>query len=615
MSSNTIFHKLPVAVFCILINLCFLNAQAQHLPAKTIYEVSVKDPDSHTYHVDLSYTDVKTDHPELKMCAWTPGFYEIIDFAGSVKNFMVKTAAGNPVSWEKTDENTWKIKAGKKGLALKISYEVVADNPFIAYANLDKDYGYILPGALFMYTDAALKQSVQVKINPHKTWKNEVITGLTALAKEPNTFIAHNFDELYDSPLLMGKLEQISSFKLGNKPISYFSFGLGAFDRKQFSEDLYKIVENGSNVIGKIPFEHYSFMAVGMNGYGFGGIEHLNSSSLLVSNKDLLADSSFKLRYYHFLAHEYFHTYNVKRIRPIALGPFDYTKENYTNMLWVSEGFTDYYANLILNRAGLMSAEHVLSNLQEQIGNYENTPGHLYQSATQASHGIWAQRGMPTERTPEEVAKTISVYDKGSALGMLIDLKIRHETSNTKTLDEVMKNLYTKFYEKQNRGFTDKEFRDECEAVAGTDLSELFGYASTVKPVNYVKYMAYAGMDIDTALKALPVLSFGAETRWSVKDSTLAITGITWNRPAYLAGLKKGDKIRSIDGKRFDKQLYKTILDTKKAGESLQLTVLRATESLLVTVKLETVYEKSFKITRMPHPSVLQDQIYHAWLK
>jgi predicted metalloprotease with PDZ domain len=261
--------------------------------------------------------------------------------------------------------------------------------------------------------------------------------------------------------------------------------------------DLKKIVEHTSNIIGDIPYSHYIFLGVGHKGNGSGGIEHLNSSSLLIGNNNLLTPGH-KEHFYTFLSHEYFHLYNVKRIRPIELGPFDYSKENYTNLLWVSEGITDYYAYLGVRASGLTNDEYVLNSMEEHIKNYENIPGHLYQSAAAASRGIWAIRGNPFTRTDKERDSTISVYDKGCILGLMIDFKIRHETNNKHSLDDVMKNLYKKYYQERKRGFTDLEFQKECELVAGVPLKEVFSYVNTVTPVNYPKYFAYAGLNIDT---------------------------------------------------------------------------------------------------------------------
>ncbi|OKS89669.1 hypothetical protein RG47T_5154 [Mucilaginibacter polytrichastri] len=549
------------------------------------------------------------------MCAWTPGFYEIADFGGAVSNFTATDRTGKPLWWKKGTDSTWSVQANGRSDVI-LNYDVKADNPFIANANLDENYGYFVPGAIFMYLDDRLKLPLTVEIKPYKNWPRLVATGLDPLPGRVNTFLVKNFDVLYDSPFLMGKLEQFPASAVKGKRLAFIGYQMGHFDRKLFMDNLTKIAESGSAIIGDVPYNHYSFLGVGMPIHGFGGIEHLNSASLIMANDSaVLTQPKIKESMYAFLAHEYFHLYNVKRIRPIALGPFDYTKENYTNMLWVSEGFTDYYEYLILRRAGLMTPERVLANYQEHIQNYENSSGHLYQTLIQSSRGIWAMRGKPTERTPEEVAKTISVYDKGCVMGMMLDLKIRHETQNKKSLDDVMRALYKKYYQLKNRGFTDLEFQQECEIVAGSPLKELFSYSTTVAVVNYPKYLSYAGLSIDTVTKALPSLTMGAEVGYHSADTSWVVRSITWPSSAFNAGIKARDKIIEVNGMRASQSYFKSLMTDKRPGDQLQLKVLRDKKINIVSVILSTKYEKSFSITPIDHPDALQIAIYNNWLR
>jgi len=263
-------------------------------------------------------------------------------------------------------------------------------------------------------------------------------------------------------------------------------------------KDLQKVVEAGIAVIGDIPYRHYTFLAIGP---GRGGIEHLNSTTISFSGKELNTPGG-RERMLSFIAHEYFHHYNVKRIRPIALGPFDYQRENRTRMLWVSEGLTVYYEYLMLRRAGFLSGGALLQHFQSDIAAYENSTGHLYQSLAEASYETWSDG--PFGRKGDSVNKTISYYEKGPAVGMLLDLAIRHATGNRRTLDDVMRTLYRRYYLDKKRGFTDEEFRQTCEKIAGVSLEEVFQYTTTVKDPDYGKYLGYAGLGIDLAPKALP---------------------------------------------------------------------------------------------------------------
>lgn len=606
---------LHCSLILLLLQCLFFTPLFAQPKTKMSFVVSVPDPSNHLFHVQLTYTGAMKKSLRFFMCSWTPGFYEIADFGGAVSNFSATNKSGKALDWKKGAEGTWDVESDGKS-SLMLSYDVKADNPFIANANLNENYGYFVTGAIFMYLNEELKHPLTVQIKPYKEWPQTVATGLDQWAAGSNIFLVQNFDVLYDSPFLMGKLEKFPSTLVKGKPLQFIGHDMAPFDRKEFMANLTKIANSASKIIGEVPYNHYTFLGVGMNIHGFGGIEHLNSVSLIMANSGkLLAQPEQKENLYSLLAHEYFHLYNVKRIRPIALGPFDYTKENYTNMLWVSEGFTDYYEYLIMRRAGLMSAERVLENYEEHIRNYENTPGHLYQSVIQASRGIWAQRGIPQQRTPEEMAKTISVYDKGCALGMLLDLKIRHETHNRQSLDDVMRSLYKKYYQTKKRGFTDHEFQQECELIAGVSLKEVFSYANTVTPVNYPKYLAYAGLAIDTMTRALPGLTMGAEVKYSKTDSTLIVRSITWPSSAFNAGLKAGDKISMINGVSADQQSYDNLMKSKTSGDEVQLQVISGKEKRPVSVVLHKKEEKSFKIAPLAHPDALQSAIYKDWLR
>jgi predicted metalloprotease with PDZ domain len=312
---------------------------------------------------------------------------------------------------------------------------------------------------------------------------------------------------------------------------------------------------------------------------------------------------------YSFLAHEYFHHYNVKRIRPINLGPFDYENENRTNMLWVSEGFTVYYEYLALRRAGLMTQAEFLSNLQHQVQNFENKPGRLFQSATQASYDTWSDG--PFGRTGDEAYKTISYYEKGPLLGTLLDIAIRNATQNKKSLDNVMRTLYQDYYGKQNRGFTDKEFRAVCEKTAGISLADLFDYASTTKPVDYGKYLTYAGLTLTETSKELPGGWLGLSVR--EKADSLLVTNVDWESPAWKAGIRTGAVIRSLNQQPATAALIQDLSKTKAVGESITLGVLQRNQLDEKRVKLGAKTIRDFQLNQIPSPTALQTALLTDW--
>lgn len=466
------------------------------------YTVSMEAPSSHRFHVVFRCAGVQGPVLDLKMPAWMPGYYQLLDYAGKVENFHAADGAGRELGWEKTSPNNWRVEH-PAGAVVSVTYDIAATQAFVAQPWLDSTRGYIAPAGVFFYIEGYSREPVTVEVRPWKGW-SKVATGLEVVkgekpgrsGGESHVFRATNFDILYDCPVLIGDLEELPSFTVRGIPHYFTGYKLGEFDRVHFVGELKKIVEQGVSVIGDLPYKHYSFLAIGP---GRGGIEHLNSATISFSGESIKSGED-RQRVLCFIAHEYFHHYNVKRIRPIALGPFDYQRENRTDMLWVSEGLTVYYEYMLVRRAGLMSGTDLLRHFQSDISAYENKPGHLYQSLAQASYETWSDG--PFGRTGDSVNRTISYYEKGPAIGLLLDMAIRHWTKNKKSLDDVMRTVYHIYYQEKKRGFTDAEFREVCEEVAGVALPELFDYVYTVKAPDYAKYLAYGGLGIDVTGKS-----------------------------------------------------------------------------------------------------------------
>lgn len=467
-------------IFSLLFFIFSILPFAQKDTGKISVVVSMNEPDSHNFQVEITCEDFSQNLLDFKLPSWGPGYYRLMDFTDNVKAFNAEDGQGKKLSWEKTTKNIWRVACNDSQI-VKVNYYVYSFKRFVANSFLDKSHGYIVPTSVFMYISGRLQQPITVTIKPYKDW-GKVSTGLEPVNDKENTFYAENFDILYDCPILIGN-QDVFSFDWNSKTYS-IAIKDGNYNEKEKLEEILKrMVEAATNIVGEIPYRHYTFI---MMGQGVGGIEHQNS--MVVFSKIPLFDELEKYkRWLNFITHEFFHLYNIKAIRPIALGPFDYDTENYTNMLWFSEGGTVYYENIIMNRAGFILPQEVLKNFSRQIKNYENSPGNKKISVAQASFDTWK---MPFFGDGD----TISYYDKGAGLCILLDLKIRHESKNSKSLDDVMKELYQKYYKLLKRGFTDKEFQNVCEKMAGCELSEFFEYVYTTKEIDYNKYLGYAGL-------------------------------------------------------------------------------------------------------------------------
>lgn len=501
-----ISDRMPRIVLLIVLSVqCnYIESRGQDTNPSLQYTISMPDPANHFLHIDLDCKNLSLDTIDLKMPQWMPGYYQIMNYSEEVKNFKARSYIGTDMPVAIPNKNTWRILSGINS-SLRISYDVYADRRFVANNYLDSTHGYIIPAATFMYIDGHLDIPVNLNIKPYNDWK-DIATGLERVADKINEFTAPDFDILYDCPILIGNLEELPSFNIKGIIHRFVAYNPGNFNRDVFISGLEKTVMAGIDIIGEIPYKEYTFIGIGP---GYGGIEHLNNTTVSFNGNGLEKPGA-KLSMLKFIGHEYFHNYNVKRIRPYELGPFDYDRENRTNLLWVSEGLTVYYEYLIVKRAGLMSDTELLESIESNINTIENDAGRQYQSLSRASYETWDDG--PFGNKPGEQDKSISYYEKGPILGMILDFSIRNATQNRKSLDDVMRFLYRQYYKKLQRGFTDAEFQQACQDIAGASLSREFEYVCTTKEIDYATYLAYAGLK----------LTEGADSKTGKRKFTIA---------------------------------------------------------------------------------------------
>ncbi|HET9747212.1 MAG TPA: hypothetical protein VFP97_15970 [Chitinophagaceae bacterium] len=591
--------------FALIISFLFFSFSISAQKSSLSYTVKMDNPEWHFFHVSLSCKGIKREFIDFKMPAWTPGYYQKMDYAKNLQRLKATDAAGKELKWEKTGDNTWRV-FSKNAEAVHLAYEIKTERSFVATPYVDETRGYVLPAGVFLYIDKMISHPVQVRIVPDEKW-NRVATGLDSIPGKKFTYTAPDFDVLYDSPFLAGNLEELHPFYIRGVKHRFIGYKLGDFDREQFIADLKRIVDAAVNVIGHIPYKHYTFIAIGP---GPGGIEHLNNTTFGFNGTNFKNRDNY-IRTLHFLAHEYFHHYNVKRIRPIELGPFDYDKGSRTKMLWVSEGLSVYYEYLVVRRAGVSTDAELLNALRGNILAFENKPGKRFQTLEQASYETWSDG--PFGRTGDEVNKTISYYDKGPVVGMLFDFKIRQATHNKKSLDDVMRYLYKEYYQKRKRGFTQEELRAAIENVAGTSMADEYEYVSTTRELDYPKYFTYAGLRIDTTTKILST-AYAGFTLQERQDSVF-VSALDHESPAWNAGIRRGLPVIKINQEKASVDLLNKTITDARPGDKITLTLTINNETKNTTIILERKRERPFIIATIGDPDSLQKQILESWLK
>jgi predicted metalloprotease with PDZ domain len=412
-----------------------------------------------------------------------------------------------------------------------------------------------------------LKLPSTVKVIPFKGW-NKVSTGLEPVAGQPFTYTASDFDVLFDSPIEVGN-QDVFDFMASGVKHEVAMYGGGNYDKERLKVDMAKVIEQATAIYGENPNKHYTFIVHNFE-RGGGGLEHLNSTVLGASRNAYNTPEGY-LGFLNLVAHEYFHLWNVKRMRPIALGPFDYDNENYTTNLWVAEGFTSYYENKLVLRAGFVDPKTFVDGLVTAVSNVSNTPGAKVQSAAESSYDAWIKGYRPNVHSKNT---GVSYYSKGEVVGLLMDLEIAQATKGTKSLDDVMKAMYLQG-KTLKRGYTDAEFKAMVEKISGKSFTDFWAkYVNGTHPVEFDKYFGYAGISIKNQNEGNSIPYIGVASKKT--EGRIIISAVSRNSAAWVDGLNVNDEVISVDGVGVEAALERMpVITSKKPGDVVTLKVKR----------------------------------------
>lgn len=568
---------------------------------KVLFDISFKEPQAHYVEVRMELSGFKGKALDLKMPVWAPGSYLIREFPKNVESFSAESESKRLVSY-KTDKNTWRVETANEDKII-VNYRVYAFEISVRTSFVNDSHAFLSPTGIFMYVDGFINLPAEVKVNPYSGW-SKISTGLDAVTGKSNTFYASDFDILFDSPIEVGN-QDVFEFVAAGVTHEVAMVGGGNYDKEQLKRDMAKIIEDETQVFGVNPNKRYVFI-VHNYASGGGGLEHLNSTVLGASRFNYQNQSGY-LGFLGLVAHEYFHVWNIKRLRPEALGPFDYNKENYTTNLWISEGFTAYYDNLMLRRGGFYDEASYLKVLISDIETVENRGGNLVQPLSLSSFDAWIKQYRPDENS---INTMVSYYNKGALIAMLIDLKTLHATKGAKRLDDIMKSMYDEYYLNLGRGFTDQEFKEMAEKVAGVTMNDIYEYVNEAKPINYNAYLNYAGIELINQLEGHSLPEFG------IRLSNNKVMSINRGSGAWDAGINVNDELIAVNGYRIDdlgKELDR-ILAISKVGDKLHVIVSRDGIIKELDVVLNASTKADYIIRQLPVITPDQAKVKSIWL-
>jgi predicted metalloprotease with PDZ domain len=569
----------------VLVNSVFLIGQ------KINYKLKMPNPQSHYFEVEMMLEGFKDKQLEVKMPVWAPGSYLVREFSKNVNQVLAFDENKNVVKTVKTTKNTWQLENSLKGKRIIIKYQVYAFELSVRTSFLDLTHGFVSGSGVFMYVNSHQNLAGQLEITPYHEF-NVISTALPKSKISVSTdssqlFDFSNYDHLVDCPIEIGNQVEFQFMASGVKH-TVAMYGDGNFDIEKLKVDMPKIIEAETQVFGENPNKDYLFIVHNVVD-GQGGLEHMNSTTLSV-NRWSYSGADY-LGFLNLVAHEYFHLWNVKRFRPIELGPFDYDKENYTSLLWVMEGFTSYYDELIMRRAGFMTQDEFISKIQNSINYVEGSMGSRVQSVAHASFDAWIKAYRPNENSSNT---TMTYYSRGQIIAAVFDLMIVDKYKGKKCLDDFMRYVYIKYAKELNRGITDQEFKQELEKFLDMDLTTFYAkYIDGTEIIPYNEYFSKVGIDVIYSGSKKP--SFGASVRQD--GGNVLVKNVRSGSSAEMAGISVNDEIIACNGFRVNQGSLESTMNALKENEQVELLLSRDDILFSVNVKIASFEKPYFTFT------------------
>jgi len=571
-------------------------------PTDLTYLVSFPNASRHYVRIGIELDLVKDQTLIFKMPVWTPGSYKVREFSKNV-DAMDAESNGKSSKVFRRDKNSWLVE-GRKGKN-SIAYDVYAFELGVRSSYVDLNKAFLHGVSVFMYVEGLENESVIIDIEPLKNWSG-LHVALPSIGKSSNKFRAENYDLLVDSPFALGNFDTIS-YTSGNTVHDVVMIGNGNYDLTQVRDD-FKSISDAELAIfkGSHPSDRYIHFIQNVDNGG-GGLEHKNCQTSQV-NRWAYQDKKKYTDFLGLVAHEYFHLWNVKRIRARELGPFNYDVENYTDLLWIAEGFTSYYDDLILYRTGFLSEEEYLAVLAKAFSKYENKEGKTVMTLAESSRLAWVKGYFPNENSDNV---TISYYNKGLIIAWMLDMKVMEVTGGKQSLDDIMRSLYS-FSQAHKEGFEYEQFLEICNDVAGVELRTFFNnFVFGLKPIPYAKILGQVGLNIENKTDSKAVylgIKVKAETGKSI------ITFVQSKGSANEAGLSVHDELIAVDGWRVSGDAKEEI-SRLKLEVPVEVIYARdaAVSSTMITPKADL--RKNFEISSQPKPLKSQKALKAFWLR
>jgi predicted metalloprotease with PDZ domain len=568
-----------------------------------LYTVTVAEPQANMFQVRMEISGISADELDVSMPVWTPGSYLVREYERHVKAFAVQDGDGGPLAWHKVDKNTWRIETDGAERVL-IDYDVYAREPGIRWSFIYDDGGHVIGPSLFMHVVGEVEVPATARFALPEGWR--LNGGIAPSAADPYLISADSYHELIDTPMLIGHFDEIE-FEVEGIPHLIAILGPHNADLERLRDEFTRIIEVCSELFGGLPYERYAFVFTTLTGGG--GIEHANGTTIGLAGLDFQSADG-RNAVLGVTAHEFFHAWVVKRIQPPAFRPYNYEEENYTDALWYYEGFTSYYDERILHRAGLTESPGDPVALVMQ---YRSTPGHSVQSAADASFNAWIHLYRSDETFNNYHT---DYYFKGSVIASLLELEIGNRTRGVKGVDDVMRRMWELTVD-ENAAFDAEAIRAICEEVAGGSFREFFDrYVFGTDAIPFEEFFRLAGYDlvVDEAATARSNRTGYMGVYLGESNGRVVLNGVVRDGPAWRSGLAYGDEIIAADGNEISGLgPFRDLLARSSAGQELDLLVSRMGQERTITLTLGSRSVPVYSLVEVDDPTDVQLAVRRRW--
>ena len=628
-SSRTVRTHLSLGCSLFLLLCGIVSAQEQSLRSIT-YRLGMSRPVSHLFEVTMEVELPEGQVPnfiDFQMAKWSPGRYAVFDFAKNVQQFEALggiCARGAqckmpafPVT--RVDDQTWRV-ATMSTHRLTIRYKVFGNDLSGTFSQLDSRHANYNGGSIFMYVVNHKPDPVRLEIKPPAGWR--IVNGrMTSMDQREWQF--PNWDILIDTPSEIAPDATLDEFRVDGKQyrVMVHSFGPEGGKRAALVRDIEKIVRAETAMWGQADFDSYTFLVhFAADDHSVDGMEHLTSTEII--EPGALGEAGVYANTLDILAHEFFHSWNVKRLRPAELGPWDFTRPANTRALWIAEGLTNYYGHLMMHRAGIWDETRFFRTENETVAEIENALGSHLMSAEESSLLAPFLDEAPHAQQTNLANTSISYYAKGELIGLVLDLLIRGQSEGKASLDDVMRRMYDEFYLKspnatyylRGRGYTSEDFQRVASEVSGSDLNDFFQrYVRGVEVLPYDEALAYVGLHLAREQARQP-FNAGIGIDWE-KTGTLTIDSVRNDSPAEAAGLQEGDEIVSLARKSVSRENWLVALARFKQGDRVPVEVRRDRRTMQATIVLREPERFEYRIEERKDATAKQKALRQAWLQ